>query len=288
MSELAAIPFKGPLADCLSKPPAPGTRLYWLGQAGFVIEIGGYRLVIDPYLSDSLATKYADGPFPHARMMAAPATPADLGGVDMVLTTHRHTDHMDAETLRPIFAGRPHVRLVAPAAVAEEAIARSGLPLDRLVLLDAGEIAQPLEGLRVTATPAAHEERERDAEGRHVFLGYAIEAAGARIWHSGDCVPFPGLVEAVAPFQPDIALLPVNGRSAELSKNGIPGNFTLREAMGTAEAIGASAMIAHHYGMFAFNTESPEAIDQAARTSAVPLFRAMTGIVYEHGAVSRR
>ena len=35
------------------------TSLYWLGQAGFVLDIGAHRLLIDPYLSDSLAAKYA-------------------------------------------------------------------------------------------------------------------------------------------------------------------------------------------------------------------------------------
>ncbi len=285
MGELAVIPFEEPLADRLSRPPLSGTRLCWLGQAGFMMETGGYRLVIDPYLSDSLAAKYVDGPYPHTRMMAPPVTPGGLGDVDLVLATHRHTDHMDAETLQPLFADRPHLHLVAPTAVASHAAERSGLPRDRLILLDAGEVARPLEGLHIVATPAAHEERERDTESRHVFLGYVMEAGGVRIWHSGDCVPFPGLTEAVAPLRPDIALLPVNGRSAELAKNGIPGNFTLSEAIGIAEAVGAGAMIAHHHGMFAFNTESPEAIDQAARASAVPLFRATTGVVYEYGAV---
>jgi L-ascorbate metabolism protein UlaG (beta-lactamase superfamily) len=30
-------------------------NITWLGQAGFVFEAQGYRLVVDPYLSDSCA-----------------------------------------------------------------------------------------------------------------------------------------------------------------------------------------------------------------------------------------
>jgi L-ascorbate metabolism protein UlaG (beta-lactamase superfamily) len=46
------------------------------------------------------------------------------------------------------------------------------------------------------------------------------------IWHSGDCVPFDGLVEEVASLAPDVALLPVNGRRPKLAAAGIMGNFT--------------------------------------------------------------
>jgi hypothetical protein len=58
--------FEGPLAQ---RPTAAassmGITLYWLGQAGFVIQAGGRRLVIDPYLSDTLAEKYEGTATPH-------------------------------------------------------------------------------------------------------------------------------------------------------------------------------------------------------------------------------
>lgn len=57
-------------------PPAGGTALWWLGQAGFLIEMAGHRLVIDAYLSDTLAAKYrgtATGPGP--RRAGRPAAP---------------------------------------------------------------------------------------------------------------------------------------------------------------------------------------------------------------------
>ena len=35
-------------------------RLWWLGQAGFLVQWAGHHLLLDPYLSDSLTAKYAD------------------------------------------------------------------------------------------------------------------------------------------------------------------------------------------------------------------------------------
>lgn len=282
MTEVVETHFEGAMAERLAGRPGSGTRLYWLGQAGFVLESEGRRLVIDPYLSDSLAEKYRGTEFPHERMMPPPVNIEGLGEVDLVLTTHQHSDHMDPGTLKPLLAAQPTARLVAPAAARDEALFRSGIGEARLIALDAGERIQPLPGLFVTATRAAHETLERDAAGHHRFLGYLIETGGFRIWHSGDCVPFAGLIEEVAPLAPQVALLPVNGRRLALSERGIAGNFSIEGAIETARAVGAVTMIAHHYGMFAFNTVDPWEIDsQVAAITSSRILRARTNVAYE-------
>jgi L-ascorbate metabolism protein UlaG (beta-lactamase superfamily) len=280
-AELRALPFTGSLETQLARPAAKGLSLYWLGQAGFVIDAGGYRLVIDPYLSDSLAEKYRGRLYPHQRMMAAPVTTDGLGDVDLVLSTHQHTDHMDPQTLQPLLASRPAVKLVAPLAAEQEALKRSGIGPDRLLLLDAADRIDPLPGVSVTATRSAHETLERDAAGHYKFLGYVIEIGDMRLWHSGDTIPYDGMVREVAALKPDIALLPVNGRSAELLANGVPGNLALAEAIDITRHIGAKALVAHHFGMFAFNTADPAEIDRAADNISGPrLLRAALNTVY--------
>lgn len=255
-----------PLVETLERRPAGGLRLYWLGQAGFVIDCGGKRLVIDPYLSNSLAEKYRGTARPHIRMMPPPVAPDECAFVDLVLCTHAHTDHMDADTLKPLMARNPAARLIAPRAAQAQTTLRSGIADDRLILTDAGETLQPLDGLSITATRSAHETIETDEKGCHRFLGYGIDTGLARLWHSGDCVPFAGLEQEVRALSPDICLLPVNGRTPELSDNGVPGNFSLEEAIALSRALGVSDMIAHHYGLFDFNTADPHAIDVAARS----------------------
>jgi L-ascorbate metabolism protein UlaG (beta-lactamase superfamily) len=279
---LVEIPMGGSLADALAKPLAEvHTRLYWLGQAGFVIETGATRLVIDPYLSDTLADKYRGTVRPHERMMPAPIAPADLKPVDLVLCTHYHTDHMDPGTLIPMMAVNPETSLVAPRGALQAVRERSGLADDRLYLIDAAETLT-VGGVTITATRAAHETLEKDDAGNYRFLGYLIDTGGICIWHSGDCIPFTGLIEEVAALKPDLALLPVNGRRPELSDHGVPGNFTLEEAIGIATAAGCSAMVAHHHGLFAFNTEDPDVIDAASkRTAGIQVLRARPAIALE-------
>lgn len=278
-------PFEGSLEAALAHGPGPGLCLYWLGQAGFVVDIAGLRLVIDPYLSDSLAAKYRGTRHPHERMMPAPVAPHRLCGVSHVLCTHAHTDHMDPGTLPALLAANPAARLVAPRAVRAAALERSGIDTARLLAVEAGERIALADGLTLTATRAAHETLERDAEGCHRFLGYALAGPEAVVWHSGDTVAFAGQVEEVARLKPDVALLPVNGRRPELSANGVPGNLSLEEAVTLARAVGAGAMIAHHHGLFSFNSADPQAIDALAQATKEPkILRARPAIAFEWAA----
>lgn len=285
---LAARPLPGGLGKALAAPPGRDLRIFWLGQAGFVIEASNTRVVIDPYLSDSLARKYRGSATPHDRMMPAPVAPEALGAVDAVLVTHRHGDHMDAETLAPLLRAAPGAVLVAPAAEAEEALRRAAIDPARLVGMAGGDAVDLGPGCRVTAVPAAHETLETDAAGNHRYLGYVLRLGGWRIWHSGDCVPYPGLVEAVARHEPQVALLPANGRSERLARLAIAGNFHLDEAVGIARAAGCLAMIGHHHGMFAFNTIDPGAIDRLAATgTGLQLLRARTGLCWTPAEAAR-
>ena len=61
-------------------------------------------------------------------------------------------------------------------------------------------------------------------------------------------------------------MLPVNGRDPVRTSNGVPGNFHPAEAVALAEAIGARLLIAHHFGMFDFNTVDQAALDAALAT----------------------
>jgi L-ascorbate metabolism protein UlaG (beta-lactamase superfamily) len=280
LTETFSTSLRDRLADPDAAPREGEVVLYWLGQAGFVIEFDGFRMLLDPYLSDSLAEKYKGTKFPHTRMMAAPILPDDLNRLDLVLCTHRHTDHMDPGTLQPLGRRFLNLRFVVPAAVIDEAIMRCGVGIERLIPVNAGERTEVLPGCFVSPVPSAHESLDRDAEGRYPWLGYVIDAGGLRVYHSGDCVPYPGLVEAVAKFKPHVALLPVNGRDAERSANGVPGNFTFDEAVALAKECGAYAMVAHHYGLFDFNTIRAEEIDKHIRqeaTNGLVVLRAQSG-----------
>jgi L-ascorbate metabolism protein UlaG (beta-lactamase superfamily) len=138
------------------------------------------------------------------------------------------------------------------------------------------------DGLVVEAIPSAHEELWADDAGDHRCLGYVVTIGSVRLYHSGDCVPYPGQAELLAGRGIDAALLPVNGRDAYRLANGVPGNFTADEALDLCEAAGIPLLVGMHWGMFDFNTVDPEVTARhlASRASAVRWLLPKIGVPY--------
>lgn len=251
------------LADVDAAPAEPSTiALWWLGQSGFLVAWNGVRVLLDPYLSDTLAARFAGSDRPHDRVAPRVVDPARLRGIDVVAATHGHTDHLDPGTLGPVVTGSPGLRLVVPEAIRALAEERSGLPPEQVLGLDAGDSVD-VAGVLVAAVPAAHEAVERDEQGRCRCLGYVLDLGPWRVYHAGDTVRYEGMEELLAPLGLDIALLPVNGRDPS---GRVAGNLDGPEAARLAHAIGARLAIPCHYGTFAFDATAPDAFAvEAAR-----------------------
>lgn len=231
-----------------------GFRLWWVGQSGFLVQWKGRHLLLDPYLSDSLTAKYASTDTPHVRMTQRVVAPERLDFIDVVTSSHNHTDHLDADTLKPLLAVNPHLKIVAPLANREFVAQRVGVRAETIFGVSRASKAAigPFEFFGI---PAAHEAVERDERGREKYLGYVIRFGGLAIYHSGDTVLHAGLAGYVAYHQPiDVALLPINGRSPERR---VAGNLDGREAAWLAKTVGAKLVVPCHYEMFEFNTASP-------------------------------
>lgn len=229
-------------------------HLWWLGQSGFLVQWQGRHLLFDPYLSDSLTRKYATTDKPHVRMTGLAIDPARLDFIDVVTSSHNHTDHLDGETLIPLMEANPEIPIVVPAANREFVAERLHLPLERLTAIDDGESIDAA-GFTFHAVPAAHETVERDEIGRCRFLGYVATFDDWTIYHSGDTMLYEGIEDRLRDRSIDIALLPINGRAPERR---VAGNLWGREAAQLAHDIGARCVVPCHYDMFEFNTASPD------------------------------
>lgn len=236
-------------------PPDGQLEMWWLGQSGFFVRFArGRSVLIDPYLSDSLTEKYASTPTPHVRMTRRPIDPNWLPTVDVVTSSHNHTDHLDAPSIVPALMRGPmrdvpddSTAMLVPSANVEFAAARLRLLVARLTGIDAGQVVR-LRDIEFHAIAAAHPALERDPAGRCKCLGYVARHGGFSLYHSGDTVVYPGMVEALRPLAVDVAILPINGKV---------GNMGGADAAWLAKEIGAKVVIPCHYEMFEFNTASP-------------------------------
>jgi len=242
-----------------STTPSPGSLfVWWLGQSGFLIKSRQGLLAVDLYLSEHLTRKYQATDRPHVRMTRAPIHGKDLRGVDLVLASHKHSDHLDPGTLPDLLAASL-AYLVLPETSRDHALAL-GLPAGRMVGLDAGDMVERA-GFRVRAIPSAHEGLDTDQHGRHLYLGYVVESEGRRLYHSGDSLAYEGLPEQLGPEPFDVLLLPINGRDRT---RGVPGNMTAAEAVDLAALVRPRFVVPHHYDMFTFNTVAVELFEAEA------------------------
>jgi L-ascorbate metabolism protein UlaG (beta-lactamase superfamily) len=258
----AALKGEAFLAEVKGAPKvSSGFHLWWLGQSGFLIQWQGKHLLFDPYLSDSLTKKYAATDKPHMRMTELVVAPEKLDFIDVVTSSHNHTDHLDPETLLPLTKANPELVMVCPDANRVTVRERSGLPDERIKGLDAGQSVS-VAGFEFHAVPAAHEKLDKDKEGRHIYLGFVVKFGPWAIYHSGDTLLFDGMVDILKPYNVDVALLPINGRALERR---VAGNLWGREAAQLAKDIGAQVVIPCHYDMFSFNTATTEEFEQECK-----------------------
>ncbi|WP_059040817.1 MBL fold metallo-hydrolase [Paenibacillus rubinfantis] len=224
--------------------------LWYLGQESVVVKGDGITIYVDPYLSGDLD----DGDW--RRTFPAPILPEEIQGVQLCLITHEHDDHMDARTLPWLHRSCPGAPILAPASC-QPALQEMGIPESVRITADDRRPLELFAKLRLTPIAAAHEQLERDADGCPRYVGYVLELNGVTLYHAGDTVVFPELMEQVSALKPDIALLPINGRDYFRQQRGIVGNMDYREAAHFAREIGVDTVIPLHYDLFAVNAEKP-------------------------------
>ncbi|AEI67181.1 MBL fold metallo-hydrolase [Corallococcus macrosporus] len=145
------LPMEQNVAAALAKPPETGLRVTWLGHSTLLVELDGFRILTDPIWGERASPSTIAGP---KRFHPPPLALDALPGVDAVLLSHDHYDHLDMPTIRALVP-RP-VKFYAPLGVGAH-LEAWGVPAERVVELDWWQEVSLGEGrLRMVATPAQH------------------------------------------------------------------------------------------------------------------------------------
>ena len=229
-----------------TKTPYGSAALWWMGQMGLWIKMGGTVLSVDYYATD------AD------RRQTPPPVPAgQVRLVDAFLGTHDHLDHIDHEAWK-IWAGNCKNAIFIFPSPHKSAVLQDGVEENRLVPMNEGDEIR-IGNVTIRAIAAAHEFLSPDPEtGFYPCLQYVIEGNGVRLYHAGDTLRYEGMLgklRAVGPI--DAALLPINGRDGARYRRNCIGNMTYQEAVDLAGELGPRLVIPGHWDMFADNSENP-------------------------------
>jgi L-ascorbate 6-phosphate lactonase len=239
------------MCEAQQMPP----QVTWLGQAGFLFEAAGRRVLIDPFFSD------------HEDRAYAPLSIDAFGaGCDWLFITHEHIDHLDRPALPGIVARSLNVRVVVPAPIADQVL---DVAPDVVAVQRAERIELPGLGA-FTVVPAVHALEPVDGYADDPrFVGYVLEIDGVTIYHAGDTIVTQGLLDALSGIRVDIALVPINGRDFYRERENLVGNTDVREAVALARHVGARFLVPIHWDAFAANSERPgAAVDEAVSTEA--------------------
>lgn len=156
--------------------PSEDTKIYWLGNAGALINSHGTNLMIDPVLSG----------FDMPLLIDMPIQEADVPHVDGILLTHSDNDHYGRKTCKELAPVTDSFH--APHYVAN--LLKEELDIDGI-----GHDIQetfPLDSTKITLTPAWHnwqnespKHHTRDFK-REDYCGFWIDTPDGSIWAIGD------------------------------------------------------------------------------------------------------
>jgi L-ascorbate metabolism protein UlaG (beta-lactamase superfamily) len=204
-----------------------GDAITYVGHSSVLIELGGVRVLTDPVLRSRIGHIRRIAPLPAAEVSA---------GLDAVLISHAHHDHLDFLSLRRVPSDVP---VIAPPGCAGP-VRRSG---HEVVEAAVGARVRA-GGVDVLAIPAEHDGRRFPIGTRRPAIGYVI-GSGPRVGFYGDTDLFDGMAERAGEL--DVALLPVWGWGPRVG----PGHLNPERAAQAAALLAPRVAVPIHWGTLA-------------------------------------
>ena len=201
-------------------------KITWLGQAGLLLDNGKTKIMIDPYLSNSVEKvepqNFRRVPVNEEFLSVTP---------DILIFTHDHLDHYDPETA-PVFLNRfeKKMTVLSPKSVWQKARSFGN---HNYVLFD--RFSEWSEyGFRISAVKAAHSDP--------CAVGVIIEdtVEGKTYYVTGDTLYNSEIFDDL-PAHIDAVFLPING---------VGNNMNMTDAARFAERTGARTVVPLHFGLF--------------------------------------
>ena len=200
-------------------------KVIWLGQGGLLFEIRGKRIIIDPYLSDSVERTE-----PHNKRRVPVEERFLHMKPDILILTHNHQDHTDSETLKYYLYEDSNVCVLASGNAWQNVRKQFGGIKNNYVMFNRGT-RWTEAGIEFQAVYAEHSDE--------YAIGVILRGEGKTCYITGDTLYNERIFKDL-PEKIDYVFLPVNGRG---------NNMNMTEAKHFCERIKARA-IPLHCGLF--------------------------------------
>ncbi|MGL5889530.1 MAG: MBL fold metallo-hydrolase [Bacteroidia bacterium] len=239
--------------DTFKLPLRPDRRIFeetadafnWLGHSAFLLRTGGKLLLTDPCLLSSAGLK---------RLVPSPFAPEDITGLDAVLLSHAHRDHLDEASMKRIIAANRDAVYYVPLKTAP-LLQKLGA---RNIIEAAWYQQYPAIGRggpEVIFLPAKHWNRRWLTDTNRTLWGsFVIRSAARTIYFAGDTAMSTHFSETGKLF-PEIshAFMPVGAYKPHYMMNGA--HINPDEALSGFHELGAKHFIPMHYGTYDLSDE---------------------------------
>lgn len=237
------------------RAPASGLRVTWFGHSGFLLEIDGLRILVDPVWEQRASPVQFMGP---KRFFAPTMRLEDLPELDAVLISHDHYDHLGAHSVKRLsrLLAASRARWITSLGVGQR-LRKFGVAADRIQELDwtqSTEVAgaELGQGLKVTAWPARHfSGRTMWDRFTTLWSSFVIEGPKHRVYFGADSGTWSGFAEIAAQYDGfDLTLLEIGAfhplwASIHLGPDGAAEAY--RQMGGPAKA---GTLFPIHWGLF--------------------------------------
>jgi len=221
--------------------------LTWLGHATFLINLGGKTILTDPFL-----TEYATGvpPFGPRRATPPALNIGELPQIDILVVSHNHYDHLDAETIEAL-AGKDNIHVIVPLGMGAFFSARGYSLITELDWYDDMQV----QGVSVKAVPAIHGSgRGFFDRNEKLWASYVFSSGTKRVYFSSDTAygpVYPEIGRKIGPV--DYALVPIG--VYEPRKRMKSRHVNPAEALRIGLDLHAKTIIATHWGTIRLSDE---------------------------------
>lgn len=199
-------------------------KITYLGQAGLLFEKNGFKIMIDPYLSDSVEKINPK----NYRRVEIDENFFEIKP-DVMIFTHNHLDHYDPETVTHFINTDSNILVLAPKSVWDQVRKIGGN--NNYVLFNRHTIWTEKE-VEFTAVKAEHSDITP--------IGIIIDDGEKKYYVTGDTLYNEEIFEDI-PKDIYALFLPVNG---------VGNNMNMTDASRFAKRINAKKTVPIHIGMF--------------------------------------
>jgi L-ascorbate metabolism protein UlaG (beta-lactamase superfamily) len=235
----------------------------FIGHSSFFIQIGGQSVMIDP--------NFARWLFVLKRLRRPGLRVRDLPGIDLVLVTHAHFDHLHRPSLRAIVQNNIRTRGRAPAIIIPSHVTDlvSDLGFAEIIELDWWNTSRH-GNVTVTHVPSQHWGARILKDSHRGYGGFVLQAGKHSVYHAGDTAYFSGFREIGRRLAPELALLPIGAYNPPTFRNV---HTDPADATHAFLDLNARWMVPMHYGTFRLSHEPVEEplqlLEQEARAAGI-------------------